>query len=128
MVGDSWRLSMLRYVLLFACLGIRTISSAQELSSAGHLDAKLHTAVPGYNVSGDTFVTALLRVADEFQIPLGVEWIATPSALEKLSLSWHDTSVMNMVEAIVHSQPGYELRVDGSILHVTSTAIPHGQD
>jgi len=119
---------MLKYVLLVACLGICTMSSAQESPSAGQLDAKLHAAVPEYNVTGDTFIAALLRVADEFKIPLGVEWIATPSALEKLSLSWHDTSVMNIVESIAHSQPGYEVRVDGSVLHVTSTAIPHAQD
>jgi hypothetical protein len=119
---------MLKYSLLFACLGICTMSSAQGFPPAGQLDAKLHAAVPEYNVTGYTFIGALLRVADEFQIPLGVEWIATPSAIEKLSLSWHDTSVMNIVEAIVHSQPGYELRVDGSILHITSTAIPNGQN
>jgi hypothetical protein len=119
---------MLRYFLSFACLGICTSCSAQSLPSAGQLDAKLHAAVPEYSVSGNTFIAALLRVADEFQIPLGVEWVATSSAVEKLSLSWHDTSVINIVEVIVHSQPGYEVRVDGSILHVTSTAIPRGQD
>ena len=119
---------MRRYVLLFACLVVCAVSSAQEFRPAGQLDAKLHAAVPEYNLNGDTFITALLRVSDEFQIPLGVDWIAAPSALEKLFLSWHDTSVMNIVEAIVHSQPGYEMRVDGSILHVSSTAIPRGQD
>lgn len=119
---------MLKYLLLIACLGISTISLAQDLLSTGQLDAKLSVAVPEYKVTGDTFIAALLRVGDEFQIPLGVEWIATPSAVEKLSLSLHGTSVMNIVEAIVHSQPGYEVRVDGSALHVISTAIPHSQN
>jgi hypothetical protein len=84
------------------------------------LDTKLRTNVSSYQVQANNFVEALTRVASEFRIPMGIEWLDAPAARARLTLSWKDVTVKEVLQAIVKTQPGFKLVVRTGVVHVLS--------
>jgi hypothetical protein len=90
--------------------------------------AKLNTRVNEYQVTEENFLEALCRVSRDFKIPVGITWISTSVARQKLSISWSDSTVQEIIEAISQTQPGYRVEIDRGIVHVFSEQIVPQQD
>lgn len=87
------------------------------------LQAKLETRVKNYQLVADNFVDALLRVAGEYKIPMGIAWVRTPAATRSVKLSWKVATVGEIVNDVVRLQPGYKVNVKDGILHVSDPRL-----
>jgi hypothetical protein len=96
---------------------------ASALPRPEDLDTKLGVVVHEYHLTARNLADALIRVASEFRLPIGIQWVNAASARAELSFSWNDATVRDIVEAIVKSQPGYSVEVSNGVLHVLSTDI-----
>lgn len=96
--------------------------AGQVGASADQLQDKLSAAVSTYSVSADNLFQALHRLASDFAIPMGIEWIRGASTQRTLDRSWHDTTVFGIVKDIVGSYPGYYTEVGDGIVNV----LPEG--
>jgi hypothetical protein len=83
------------------------------------LNAKLQTRVPGYQLQANNFVEALTRVAADFRIPMGIEWVNTPAAKAKVSLSWKNVTAWEVLRAVVNTQPSFKIAVRNGIVDVS---------
>lgn len=93
------------------------------------LGTKLGKRVAEYNLGSSTFGEALLRVSNDFQIPMGIAWAYADATSAKSRFAWKDTSVREIIKAIVKTQPGYEIEVANGIVHVFAPRlIPDGQN
>jgi len=99
---------------------VLVVSAGSPNVSTGpqEINSRLDEAVHDYEVSDGTFARALILVASQFQIPIGVEWTA-PTAEETVRLSWKDATVRQVLESIVRSRPGYSIRFTEGKVHVS---------
>jgi hypothetical protein len=94
-----------------------------------NLDAKLRASIYNYHLQANNFVEALTRVASDFRIPMGIEWVDTPAARASVSLSWKNATVLEVLQAIVKTQPGFQMLVGKSVVHVScSEFVPDRQN
>jgi len=98
-------------------------SAASGPQRADDLDAKLRTRVDSYQLQANNFVEALTRAASDFQIPMGVEWVNTAAAAARVSLSWKNATMREVLQAIVKTQPGFEMFVRTGVVHVLSPKL-----
>jgi hypothetical protein len=84
----------------------------------GDLDVKLHTSVHNYQLQAGNLVEALTRVATDFNIPMGIEWVNTSSARVKINLSFKDATVEQVLNSIVSGQPSTKIVIKSGIIHV----------
>ena len=82
------------------------------------LAVKLSKRVHNYSVGPLNFVGTLVRVSNDFQIPMGIVWINTPTALAERSFTWKDATVEQLIEAIAKMQPGYQVRATNGMVHI----------
>lgn len=80
--------------------------------------SRLNTVVPSYEVNEENFVWALVRVAGDFKIAMGIEWVLTPSASAPIHVHWKNTSVRDIIEDIVRRQRGYKIEVADALVIV----------
>ena len=93
------------------------------------LSAKLNKPVTSYNLGVSNFAAALLRVSNDFQIPMGIVWVNTPQARAELPFAWKDATVQEIIEALAKSQAGYKVETRNGVVHVfPSGIIPAPQD
>jgi hypothetical protein len=117
--------------MTFAIALLLSLCVAPWSGQAAQLDdtsAKLRTPIPQYDLAANNFADALIRAADDFKVPFGIQWVSTPAARQALSLHWSNTTVQEIIEAIARTQPGYEVSVSNGILHVSPTAIAPDQN
>ncbi len=114
----------MRYFAVFVLIlsaSIPLLPAEQEPA----LEAKLDAAVGEYTLVEDSFLQAVVRVAAEFEIPMGIEWIRDSG--EKVELEFHSTSVRRVVESLLRNQPGYEWDVRNGVLHVFPRSLRENQ-
>src|SRR6266852_7355757 len=87
------------------------------------LDAKLRMNLKSYQLQANNFVEALTRVASDFQIPIGIEWVNPPAAGTRVNLSWKNATIREVLQAIVKTQPGFKMLVGSSVVHVSSSDL-----
>lgn len=100
--------------------GQRVAASPQEPAA---LEARLQTRVTNYELVADDFVEALLKVAGEYKIPVGIVWVRTPAALRGVRLSKKDTTVQDIIQALVKTQPEYTMTAKGGLVHVFARGV-----
>jgi len=86
-------------------------------SEQHNLQGKLRAAVDKYVISEETFPSALIKVSERFEVPMGIEWIKSPETLRSVNLSWSHTTANQIVESLTR-QFGYELQVKDEIINV----------
>ena len=101
-------------VMLLLQVGLATEAPMQ----GERLQKRLEAKVEEYTLSEDSFLQALTRVASEFEIPMGIEWVRSPGTIRKIQISWHDGTVHEILQSLVKSQPGYELQITNGVVHV----------
>ncbi len=105
-------------IILLAIQTSCALATTPRPQSSEDVSARLRTRVHDYNLSAVNFVEALAHVGSEFHIPMGIVWVNTPEARAKLSLSWKDAKVREIIEAIAKTQPGSVVEVREGVVHV----------
>ena len=98
------KLSFPATLLLFA-----VSATAQQSSSS---------EVKNYSLEANSFVDALLKISARFQFPLGVEWVKTADTLRPVRSSRTNTTVKDIIQAVVSMHAGYEWRTEDGVVHV----------
>jgi len=57
------------------------------------------------------FLEALMQAARTFALPMGISWIDTASAQQKRTIEYQNTTVLEIIEDIAKTEPGYEVSV-----------------
>jgi hypothetical protein len=107
---------LLLILLTFQSLCMTSAASAARLSD--DINVRLNKQLTNYNLGLFSFVEALIRVGSEFQIPMGITWVNTPTAKATLPFAWKNATVQEVIEAIAKTQPGYQVQVKNGVLHV----------
>jgi hypothetical protein len=89
------------------------------------IQQKLQATAENYTVSAPTFAGAIAAVASRFEIPVGIEIVATPSVLSPVNRTWRKASAREILTTLVHSEKGYALRIDDGIVHIFRRDIIH---
>jgi hypothetical protein len=113
-------------MLLVAAYLLQPCSARSQVSDDA--SARLNIRVNAYQVTEESFIEALCNVSRDFKIPMGIAWISTSTARQKLSLSWKDSTVREIIEAISRTQPGYRVEIERGIVHVFSEEIVSQQN
>ena len=92
---------------------------AKPEQSSIDLNNKLGTRVADYNVISRNFVVALTDVASRFQIPMGIEWVNQVNGGSKVSLSWQGSTVREILDTVVKTQPDYEMVERDGVVRIT---------
>jgi hypothetical protein len=115
-------------LLLVVCKFLWIPPFAACYAESDALQARLIAPIHDYSLTAPNFAEALIQVASQFQIPIGIEWVNTPAARTPLTLNWKDTTVQQIFAAITTTQPGYELSVHDGIVHVFSMKVAPSQN
>src|SRR6266699_2113972 len=91
------------------------------------LSPKLSKHVTNYNLGVFNLVGSLIRVSNDFQIPMGIACIDSPAARAQLPFAWKETTVLQIIETIVKTQPGYHVQVRNGVVHIFPM-IPDAQN
>lgn len=78
----------------------------------------LATPVQNYDLTAGNFLLAFLKIAGEYDIPMGIEWLRTPAALKPVHLAFRRTDVGGAIRAIARTQHGYTVDVEGGVVHI----------
>jgi len=103
------------FVLMQAPGGDVAVARSKE---AVPLEVKLQARVANYSLVADNFLDALLRVASEYKIPMGIEWVRTPPAMRSVKLTWEVATVEEIIRGVVRSCPGHEMKAEDGVLRI----------
>jgi hypothetical protein len=87
------------------------------------LTAKLSKSVSNYNLGSFNFVGALIRVSNDFEIPLGIAWVNSPAAHKELPFTWKKATILEIIQNIVSTQPGYQVEVADGVVHIWPSGL-----
>src|SRR2546425_2543808 len=82
------------------------------------LERQLQSHVEEYAVSAPSFLHALLEISSRFHIPMGIEWIKSPTTLENVTMSWRDTSIHQVIDSLVKTKSEYHVEIKNGVLHI----------
>jgi hypothetical protein len=84
----------------------------------------LSQSVSNYNLGVFNFVGALIRVSNDFEIPMGIVWVNSPAAHTELPFAWKKITVLEIIQNIANP-PGYQVDLRDGVVHVwPSRLIP----
>ena len=99
------------------------VSDAATQSPADDLTAKLSKRVTNYNLGVYSFAEALIRVSNDYQIPMGIAWVNNPSGRSELPFTWKNATVREIIDAIAKTQPGYDVQFKNGIVRVLPAGL-----
>lgn len=102
--------------LMLATLVVPPAYSTQ--ASSAYLSTRLDATVTQYSLAAPSLVHALHRLATDFKLPMGVEWVRDTDSLRPVRLSWDGVKVSQILAAVVAEYPPYRLSTEGAIIHV----------
>jgi hypothetical protein len=109
------------------CLFVLTTHPMLGSQAQEDLDKKLQAEVSGYTVAEDSFVQALTKVASDFKLPMGIEWVRDPGTVGKVNLSLRHTTVRSVIETLVATQKGYDSRKENGVVHIFQREVGSGE-
>jgi hypothetical protein len=117
---------MLRSITLVLLLALLPSCAGPLISTPSPTDdltAKLSKSVSNYNLGVFNFVGALIRVSNDFEIPLGMAWVNSPAAHTEMPFSWKKTTVLEIIQDIANTQPGYQVYVRNGVVHIWPSGL-----
>lgn len=108
--------------------GIQALPPIAQQKVAIDLTSQLNKKVGKYELDVGNFGEALVKVSSDFQIPMGIEWVASSNSRTRLKRSWTDTSAFAVLKDIVSTQPDYKIEVRANVVHVSSTTLVPDRD
>jgi hypothetical protein len=90
----------------------------------------LDKRVTSYSLGPSSLVEALVHVSNDFQIPMGIAWVDSPTAAAKTPFTGKNLTVREILDNIVSAQPGYEVRVRNGVVQISPSRdlIPDNQN
>ena len=114
-------------VLLLAGILTSAVWCVPQSAKPDDLNQKLSFRVPVGRVEG-SFVEALGETARAFNIPMGISWMNTASSQRKRAVEYRDATVLEIIQDIAKTEPGYEVRIANNVVHVSANDIPRDQN
>lgn len=112
-------------VVLFLSFLLVQFASAQ--TPQDNLDAKLSKHIDSYNLNECNFVEALVRISNDFKIPMGIEWVNSPAGRASVSISRKGATVQEVLESVTKTIPGYQVRIMHGMVHVANSELVSDQ-
>jgi hypothetical protein len=113
-------------LLIFAMSAVLfgTTGPAFPSSDKGQdIQTKLASRIPDYTLIAEDFGHALLRLASQFNLPMGIEWIRSPGTLKKVNLHWKNANIREMLDTVIRSQPGYQIDTNNNVVHIFPVGV-----
>jgi hypothetical protein len=114
-------------LLLFVLQPLCSAPSRPDAQRVDDATAKLNQHVSNYNPGVYNFVGALVRVSNDFKVPMGISWINSPATRAERPFAWKHATVREIILAIVGTQPGYQVQLRDGVVRV-SAPIPGDQN
>jgi hypothetical protein len=95
---------------------------ASAQSPEAILQERLRSSVKSYAISGDNLLEALAKVSDDFHLRVGIEWVS-PSVPSPVSFRYDRTTVLEILQDIVATDPAYTLGTANGVVHVAHRAV-----
>lgn len=113
----------MRFFQFCACLVFLNLlpaapANGASTDEAGELTSKLKVRVADYSLGAGDFVHALAGVASRFHLPMGIEWALVKDTEKPIHRTWHNTTVQEILTAVVREYPDYELDLRDGIVRV----------
>jgi hypothetical protein len=89
------------------------------------LRAKLDAQGGHYSLAASGLADAVIKLSQQFELPLGIEWVRDKEAERPLSRAWTGESVRHILRSVVEEYPGYDFRPDGGVIHVFRKDLPN---
>lgn len=106
------RKSLLLAVTILVALNALARPETKELQT------RLDTPVSQYHLSASGMVNALAKVAERFELPMGIEWVNDKETLRTLNLPLTAKTVRAVLSSVVGRYPGYTWQVQNGVVHV----------
>ena len=112
------------FILIF-CLALPGTFGADmaALGGSSSIQVKLDAQVRAYTLQEGDLGHALIRFAQQFNIPMGIEWARSPLTTKTVSRSWKSASVQQMLTDLVKSQRDYRVETSDGIVHVFPASL-----
>jgi hypothetical protein len=107
-----------KYVLLFLALQCSGTAVAQSVK-AQELGSPLDKNVTSYSLGPSNLIEALIRVSNDFKIPMGIVWVDSPSTRARIPFAWKNVTVRQILDTILNTQQGYEALVKSGVVLVS---------
>lgn len=88
--------------------------------------ATLSRRVPSFQGQGLCLVDALLKLGQQEQIPLGIEYISREALEKPVGTDMDETTVGKIVQALLRGDKSYNWEVRGSVLNISHKTLPSG--
>jgi hypothetical protein len=59
---------------------------------------------------------------------MGISWVNTASSQRKRAVEYKDATVLEIIQDIAKTEPGYEVTIANNVVHVATTDVPFGQN
>ena len=112
----------MRFPLAFALLVAASVT--QGIKPAGYaatdsaLTSLLDRRTEQYELRADDFLQALAKLAAQFRVPLGIEWVRSARTSSPVYLFRRNVTLREFIGALVDSEPGFEMKVEAGIVRV----------
>jgi hypothetical protein len=106
---------------------IKTVPATQLSTGSLELQRKLVTRVDAYTVTGDNLVQALTKIAPDFQVPMGIEWVRDSQTSHRIDETWYDSTPTEIIRSLITAHPGYEVR-SGEVIEIFCSALRDEHD
>lgn len=107
------RLMLLLLTFHFGGITAPPPPTAQEASTV------LNKRVADYSLGPSSLVEALVRVSNDFQIPMGIAWVDSPTANARTRFAWKNMTVQEILDDIVRIQRSYDVQFKNGVLQVS---------
>lgn len=107
---------VLPFVLVVAALTALSVNAAPQKEQP--LSVKLENPVSDYHLSGNGMVNTLARVAQHFELPVGIEWVRNGETLRSFNLEWKASTIRGILSSVVDRYPGYVWKLQDGVVHV----------
>jgi hypothetical protein len=117
----------MRVLSVLLILLIKTVPATELPKESLELQRKLVARVDAYTVTCDNLMQALTRIATDFQVPMGIEWVRDSQTSRRIDEPWHDSTVSEIIRTLVKAYPGYEVRF-GDVVEIFPSALDDEHD
>lgn len=82
------------------------------------LPAKLAAVTSVYSLNAAGALDAVVKVAGDFRLPMGIEYIKAAGDTAPFTRSWRDTTPSAILQDIVKAYPQYQFEAGNGVVHV----------
>jgi hypothetical protein len=102
------------YVIAFVII----LMPCRCVSDDTQLETTLQKRIEYYEMSEQSFLQALMRLATESGVPMGIEWIETPITMSPVHQRFSNMTILQMLQNFLKSYSGYAMNVNNGVVHI----------